>query len=188
MSQGRPPNAKGEGMRRNVRFITGGIILLGILAAGMALASATPDVTSARTITVTAKQVDGELVDVDRNGFDPGDIFIYRSVLYQDGTKVGYENGNCGPHFPVSDKRARFFCTAVSSTFVGRGQITSAGTFTMPAGSAQRLARGISLASATRSGPDIAFAITGGSGQFQNVRGEIHASFTNAHETFHLIP
>jgi hypothetical protein len=175
-------------MGRWTKAIGVSISLLAMIAAGMTLAAATPDLTAARTVTVTARQVDGEVVDVDGNGFDPGDLFNYRSVLYRNGEKVGYENGECGPHFPMTQKRVRFLCRAVSSTFLGRGQVLSAGTFTMSADSAARLAKGATLATATRSAPDITFAITGGTGQFQNVRGQIDASFTNNRETYHLIP
>jgi hypothetical protein len=175
-------------MRGRTKVLGVSIALLAMVAAGVTLAVASPDLTAARTITVTAKQVDGELVDVDGNGFDPGDLFNYRTVLYQNGEKVGYENAECGPHFPTTQKRVRFLCRAISATFLGRGQILSAGTFTMSASSAARLAKGATLAAATRSVPDITFAVTGGTGQFQNVRGEVDASFSNNRETYHLIP
>ena len=35
---------------------------------------------------------------------------------------------------------------------------------------------------------DITFGITGGTGDFENVRGEIHASSTSNAEVFHLLP
>jgi hypothetical protein len=116
-----------------------------------------------------------------------GDVFSYRSALYQSGEKVGVENGNCGPHFPISAHHLRFLCSAVSSEIFGRGQILSAGTFTLDL-TAQALRDGKHVFATAIQDSDITFAVTGGTGDFENVRGEIHAFSTNDKETFHLLP
>ncbi len=98
----------------------------------------------------------------------PGDEVIYRSQLLDPvgGTKVGIDRVNC-----TINKPPRMICT-VAVSITDRGTISAQFTaaVTSPAG--------------------FVMAITGGTGEFENVGGSITASTSDevAQLTFHLLP
>ena len=175
-------------MIRKLGILGTSVALLAIAIFGVTFAGANSSkIAAEETLTLTTKQTNGQLSDIGPRGLSAGDVFSYRSALYEHGQKIGVENGNCGPHFPISAHHLRFLCSAVSSDIFGRGQILSAGTFTLDV-TAGALRHGKKTFASAVQDSDITFAITGGTGQFQNVRGEIHASSTSNKESFHLLP
>jgi len=175
-------------MLRKLGFATAGIALLTIVVLSVGFAGAAPSrITSEETMTLTTKQTNGVLVDVGQPGLSAGDLFEYRSALWSHGEKVGVENGNCGPHFPVSGHHLRFLCSAVSSDIFGRGQILSAGAFTLDI-TEGALRRGTNIFAHAANGSDITFAITGGTHDFENVRGQIQEFSNSNTEIYDLLP
>ncbi len=175
-------------MARRLGILATAVAMLAVVIFSVAFAgAATPKIANEETMTLTTKQTNGVLIDLGQHGLSAGDLFEYRSALWSHGQKVGVENGNCGPHFPVSGHHLRFLCSAVSSDIFGRGQILSAGTFTLDV-TEGALRRGTDLFAHAANGSDITFGITGGTDDFENVRGEIHEFSNSDQEIYHLLP
>lgn len=127
------------------------------------------------TIIVTTRETNSKNIDVDGRGFTPGDYFVLREKVFnRRGTRqVGYDNVQCTAHFPFSRNRVTSLCegtfTFTARGFHGQGTITFQG-----------------LVSFTQTTGRFDIAVTGGTGHFQNARGELHA--TNRGLVFHLIP
>ncbi|MFL5736985.1 MAG: hypothetical protein ACJ76P_06570 [Actinomycetota bacterium] len=175
-------------MVRKIGILATSVSLLAIVIFSVTFAgAASPKIASEETMTLTTKQTNGVLIDLGQRGLSAGDLFEYRSALWSHGEKVGVENGNCSPHFPVSSHHLRFLCSAVSSDIFGRGQILSAGAFTLDV-TAGQLRRGTNIFAHAANGSDITFAITGGTHDFENVRGQIHEFSNSSREVYDLLP
>jgi hypothetical protein len=130
----------------------------------------------AQTLVVRGREVAGKEVNVNGPRFGPGDYFLFKERLTNAaGTHVGYDNIICTVHFPFTQRRFAVMCEG-SFTFFGRGGIE----------------RGkISVEGILVFRPGIssfAIPITGGTGHYQNVRGELHVPAEGSGLTFHLLP
>ncbi len=135
------------------KFVAVGVLAtVGALGVGsMALASsAAPDITRAQTLVVRGTITSVHGVNLGSRSFGPGDQFVLTERLSQQGTTIG----SLAVH-----------CTVVSrdllcelATTLPKGEITSAGTVPGNGGD-----------------PGVSFtlAITGGTGAYQNVRGQL---------------
>jgi hypothetical protein len=182
-------------VRKRLALAGGVVMLIGIVLANVALSSsATPEAPSkswgrnlfaaaegnvgaqshegGQTLVVTTREIAFKNINVNGRGFTPGDYFLFRErVFNRAGKQIGLDNGTCQAQFPLTQQRAGFLCE-VAFTFFGRGQVMTEGR--------------IQFGPRTTSVP---LAITGGTGHFQNVRGEIHvAGEQQTRITLHLLP
>ena len=135
-----------------------------IVAGGVTVASASSDITTAKTIHFLARQTSFSFVDVGKKGFSFGDYYVATEDLLQAGKKIGHDAFKCTF---VSD--ADTLCEA--AYVLAKGQITTQGDVLPPA-------RHFNV------------AVTGGTGIYQNVRGQLTVvpGPRGAEETFHLLP
>jgi hypothetical protein len=125
---------------------------------------------------VRGREVAGKEVNVNGRRFGPGDYFLFKERLTnRAGTHVGYDNIICTVHFPFRQSRFGVLCEG-TFTFSGRGGIER-GTISVEGVLAFR--EGV---------PSFTLPITGGTGHYQNVRGELHVPTQGNSLTFHLIP
>lgn len=145
-----------------------GILL--VSAGGAAAAQATSEITQPETIVLIDKILKGHDVDLGKPGPGPGDFFMFVDSLTDptDGSSVGKVRGRC--EFQL---QRWFYCEAAA--FIGdRGQILVEG-----------------FGQFTEELPTFDLAITGGTGEFDNVRGSLHIETLTPHRsrfTFDLIP
>jgi hypothetical protein len=126
-----------------------------------------------QTIILTSKETNSRGIDVEGDGEGPGDYVVFREALYnKDGVHVGRDNGQCTINFPANQTRFSQNC-AVAVTFNGTGGIRKG----------QIMVEGNLVFSETTT--TLAVPITGGSGHYQNVRGEVHVG---AKLVLHLLP
>jgi hypothetical protein len=125
---------------------------------------------------VRGREVAGKEVNVNGPRFGPGDYFLFKERLTNSaGTRVGTDNIICTAHFPSRQNRFGTLCEG-TFTFSGRGGIER-GTISV---------EGVLL---FKEGVNsFALPITGGTGHYQNVRGELHVPVAGHSLTFHLIP
>jgi len=155
---------------RKFGIVVLGLALGGALAGGgVALASSSsPQITTAQTIRLLEHDTHQGFVDLNHNHRpDTGDQFIFAGVLTNPSThkQAGSVTGACTVTFGQNA-----LCQAIG-TLNGRGQVTISGI----SGNAK----------------DFDLAVTGGTGQFQNARGQIHihqVNDTDSVDTLHLIP
>ena len=128
------------------------------------------------TFVVRGREVAGKEVNVNGPRFGPGDYFLFKEKLRnRAGTHVGYDNIICTAHFPFTRERSAVLCEG-TFTFFGRGGIEK-GKISV---------EGMIV---FREGIDsFPIPITGGTGHYQNVRGELHVPTQGSNLTFHLIP
>ena len=129
------------------------------------------------TLVVRGREVAGKDINVNGPGIGPGDYFVFKEKLRnRAGTHVGYDNIICTVHFPSTQERFGLLCEG-TFTFFGRGGIEK-GKISFEGMLVFR--EGIN---------SFPIPITGGTGHYQNVRGELHVMPTEvSHFTFHLIP
>jgi hypothetical protein len=125
---------------------------------------------------VRGREVAGKEVNVNGRRFGPGDYFLFKERLTSSaGTRVGTDNIICTLHFPSTQNRFGILCEG-TFTFSGRGGIER-GTISV---------EGVLV---FREGVNsFALAVTGGTGHYQNVRGELDVPVVGSSLTFHLIP
>ena len=128
------------------------------------------------TIVVRGRTLRDKSINVNGPHFGPGDYSVFKERLTnRAGTHVGTDNIICTIHYPHKE-RFGTLCEG-TYTFFGRGGIKK-GT--------------ISIEGLLLFGPGVGsftFAITGGTGHYQNVRGEMHLGLGRTTQfTFHLIP
>jgi hypothetical protein len=158
-------------MLRKRLFIVGSVAVL-CAAVGVAVAASARAVTGTQTITVVPEFLEFSAINTDGKAI-PGDIFISRARLWNRAhTKVvGTAYQSCIETFPSPNvDNGNEVCDYVFD-LGKRGQITST------------LVKGRNITSP-------GFAITGGSGDFQNVRGEWHVVQTSSERYYalHLLP
>ncbi len=147
--------------------------LVAVAAGGVTMALAAGDITQPETIVVVDTTVKDGFVDVGKEGFSLGDSFMFLDTLTEATTEseVGSARGQC-----TFNLRQWALCEA--AFFIGeRGEIFVAG--------AVRL---------TEEAASFDVPITGGTGEFENVRGSIHIEPVPGQEeevskiTLNLIP
>ncbi len=143
--------------------------LLGLVVGGVSLASASTDITSAQTITLNARINQFTPLDLGPTGPSQGDEFVFSGPLSnQSGTRVGHFGG-----YVVLVKTGTAAQGEASVTFVlSGGQITFQNL--QPQGA-------VSFES----------AVTGGTGLYQNARGEAQVTETSPNTftaVLHLLP
>ena len=132
-----------------------------------------------QTLVVNARATNFQFINVDGRGFNAGDYFVLKERVFnrQQTRRVGRNNIQCTANFPARFSRVAYICEVVmtlSNSAGGSGQITMEGAPVF-----RQNTSGFTL------------AITGGTGHFQNVRGEVHLRFTGQNTerwTLHLLP
>jgi hypothetical protein len=141
-----------------------GLSSLLVAVGGVTVASASPDTTTATTIHFVARQTSFTFVDVGKKGPGDGDYVVATEDDMQGGKKIGHDAFKC------TLIRNNTICEA---TYVfAQGQISTQGDVLPPA-------------------RHFSTAVTGGTGAYQNVRGQltvVPTSPTTADETLRLLP
>jgi hypothetical protein len=140
-------------MRRTRAAITG-LIVIGVLSAGMALtgASAGED----EELQLFTKTTESSFLDVGEEGLSLGDQFIFHDVLRTGGERVGHAGGVCTTTSTAVGPQAESSCQV--TLWLSDGQIATQGLVAPP------------------TEPPVAFdvAITGGTGRYQDATGQLH--------------
>jgi hypothetical protein len=125
------------------------LVLVGGLVLGPTLAGAQTD--GQETLVVVSTPLRVEFIDRGRAGESPGDVIVAKEAWWDESqtTRVGTSWFEC-----TVDFRTVAICTA-AARIDGRGWLTGSGAVDL---TAQRFT----------------FPITGGTGDFQNVTGEVH--------------
>ena len=131
-----------------------------------------------RTLVVVRRATDPlnfSVIDVNGRGFTVGDYAMVRERLFDRTGKrrVGVLHTQCFAHFLLTPTVVTDVCN-VDATLYGRGHIAAYGRLTF---------REAGLSAAT-------FSVIGGTGRFQDVRGELHFSKEEqgVRLIFHLLP
>lgn len=140
---------------RNLRLVT--ILGASVLALGLTVSAlAAGSENGGKTIELIAGgDVVREPIDLGAPGPSIGDMLVGRTDLLQGGRKVGFARFTC-----VFNAGAGVMCTN-HNTLLGRGQIVS------------------QQSGDPTAGPVVVEAITGGTGEFRNARGQVRVDFSN---------
>jgi hypothetical protein len=154
------------------------LAVVGVTAAASAAPASRPDITTARTFTVVAHATNFKLINVDGKGIGPGDYVVERWALRRGGTPGGRLNDQCTIGFNQAPSHPTALCS-FAFTVTGKGEITAEGS--------------VVFAPAPEGFRPVPFTlpVTGGTGSFQNARGQIRVKFlgvADARFTVHLIP
>ena len=128
----------------------GALVLVG---SGLTMAIAGNNITTPETLVLTETTLKGRGIDVGKPGFGPGDSFIFVNSLTDpaDGSRVGTVRGQC------TIQIGAWQTCQVGGFLDGRGEIFVGG-----------------VAPNTNQPVAQDYAITGGTGEFANVRGTVH--------------
>jgi hypothetical protein len=138
-------------------------VLAGVLGVigGTVAASAGSDITAPETITTVGTTVKDKFVDVGKQGPSVGDTFATTvDIKSQAGVDLGTERTQC-----TLGAGQWAICTGAFD-ITGRGEIVGTG-----------------MVNVGTENPDFDVPITGGTGDFANVRGEAHVHLTKNGET-----
>lgn len=158
---------EGAAMQKRLASIVGLACLLGLIG-GTVVANAGADITSPETLTVVGTTSKDRFVDVGKEGNSPGDMIIFVNQLTDENdAAVGKARIQCT--FQVG----QWAICVGTFDITGRGEIVGEGIVPF--------------------GPDTTsfdVPVTGGTGDFSNVRGEVNVMPTDTGEvdTFELIP
>ena len=162
---------EGDIMARKISLLGLAGVLVAIWVGGITMALAADDITQPENIFTVDTTVKDGFVDVGKKGFGTGDsvFFIDRLTSEADESPVGTLRGQC-----TITLRGWGLCEA--ALFIGdRGEVFVAGAV---------------LFSEEAASFDV--PVTGGTGEFENVRGSIHIEPTDKEDvsllTLHLIP
>jgi hypothetical protein len=158
-------------MRRLIVMLA--VAVAGVLTAGLTSAIATSDITVEETIVFSEHTTKGRNLDFagGPDSFKPGDQYLFRSELSDAGGVVAHLNADCLVHFGKRDSCSLIYELPPRGEIVAEGQVPVSqlvvgGTWT--------------------------FAITGGTGDFENVRGSVTVEIVddslNSQHTLHLLP
>jgi hypothetical protein len=153
-------------MRKRL-WLVGAALAVVLALAGGALSAQT--ITEAETLSLVLVTTRSTEIDVGKPGFGPGDYFVERERVYNESESAVLGSGFVKCTFGFRE----LVCDAVLR-IRGRGQISATGA-------------GFASEETTR----FTVGITGGTGEFQNVRGEGHVRFTGGRRallTLHLLP
>ena len=148
--------------------VAGALVLVG---SGLTIAMAGNNITTPETVVLTETSLKGRSIDVGKPGFGPGDSFVFVDSLTDpaDGSRVGTVRGQCTLQI------GQWQTCQVGGFIDGRGEIFVSG---VAPNTDQPVAQD--------------YAITGGTGEFENVRGSVHIEPTSNHNvqttTLTLIP
>ena len=139
-------------MRRGFGYIAASAVLLAVVS-GLVVAQAATDITSPETIVLISHAGKGANVNVGNKADGPGDSFLFVDKLFDetDQTQLGDDHGQC-----TLQPRGWTICS-VALFISGRGQIIGQGAITFTPGTTS-----------------FDFPLTGGTGDFANVRGSAH--------------
>jgi Allene oxide cyclase barrel like domain len=136
---------------RRTTLTSAAFALLLLMLGGVAIAGANPtsqpDDSNATTLRFDVQFSDFFLVDVGEPNLSLGDYTVFHDLLFSGGERVGDEGGTC----PVVD--------------VSRGLIHCTGTIRLSGGQ-------ITFQGLTTTAPTKQFAITGGTGRYQDASGQ----------------
>jgi hypothetical protein len=140
------------------------------LAGGTLIANAGADITAPETFTVIGTTIRDRFADVGKHGFSSGDTFssVERMTNEADDTRVGTGRIRCTVHIGPWAICVGTFAIDDRGEIIAEGMVPlseDVTTFDVP--------------------------VTGGTGDFANVRGEVHVeplSETEERDTFELIP
>ena len=156
------------------RFLTVlAAMLVGVLGAGLVTAVAAPSIAVEETIVLGEHTLKGANLDLagEPDDFKPGDRYIFRSELTDADDVVGHLYVDCSVHFGKRDSCSQVYEIAGRGTIAATGlvpvkQLVVGGTWTL--------------------------AVTGGTGDFENVGGSVAVEIVddtgNSEHTIHLLP
>ena len=154
-------------MGKKVMSIVGVLCVLGVLA-GALVANAGSRITTPETLTLLGTTIKDKFVDVGKPGQTPGDQILFIEDLTDAGAKVGKARIECTLHLGQWA-----ICTGTFN-IAGRGEIVGQG-----------------MVHFTEDASSFEVPITGGTGEFANVRGVDHVeslSDTEERHTLELLP
>jgi hypothetical protein len=164
-------------MRRKLVVFISAASVLGLLAGLLVFRSASA-ITTARTITVIAPDTEQRTLDFRPAGPSQGDLLVFAGPLRNAANTrtIGRIDGTCvTTSNPAGPQEERRHCTITSS-------------FDRPTAPGAEIAiQGVGRVLAE----DVLMAVTGGTREFQNVRGQALVDYTTAGQitiTFSLIP
>jgi hypothetical protein len=158
-------------MRRAIAVIAA--VLVGVLAAGLTSAVASTGIAREETLVLGEHTLKGRVLDLAGapDDFKAGDRYLFRSQLTEGSDVAGYLYADCNVHFSKRDTCSMVYDIAGRGTFVAQGLIPVSQV--VPGGS-------------------WSLAITGGTGEFENVGGSIAVTIVNdqgdSEHTVHLLP
>lgn len=143
-------------MRRKVGYIAVSAAMLAVVS-GLAVAQAATDITAPETIVLISHTVKDADVNVGDKAFGPGDSFMFLDKLFDetDQTQLGADHGQC----TLQPGKGWELCN-VALFITDRGQIVAQGAIHF-----------------TQETTSFDIPITGGTGDFANVRGYAHVEF-----------
>jgi len=154
-------------MRRKLVSVVGSLGLLGVIG-GTVVAYAGSDITSPETFTLVATTVKARFADVGKPGPSPGDVFVFVNGLKDEAdADVGTARILCTIHVGPWG-----ICIGTFN-IMDRGEIVAEGMVPL-----------------SKNAPPFDVPVTGGTGDFSNVRGEVRVEPTKTGErdTLELIP
>lgn len=157
-------------MRKKLASVVGGVCLVALVGGTVAANAGAADITVPETITVLGTTIQDRYVDVGKHGFSAGDLIVFVEKLSNeaDDSVLGKGRIQCTAHI------GPWAICIGTFNFSGRGEIVGEGMVPF--------------------GDDVAsfdVPVTGGTGDFTNVRGEVHIEPVSdgvERETFELIP
>lgn len=140
-------------MRKLLPFVATALVAAVFVGSTSLVGTAGP---GEETFTVVSTLLRFKEIDVGRSGPSPGDFFIEKDTLWNEGEtqRVGADWIKCTFDFANTS-----ICT-VAVKINGRGQLTGTGAV-----------------KATGPTPSFAFPVTGGTGDFRHVTGEVQVTF-----------
>jgi hypothetical protein len=163
---------------RRITFRLG--ITLALVVGNLVLASAaSPDASNdekVRTLRLVARTVATADLDLGATGLSLGDRFVFTEDLYQQGRRVGQDNGEC--------TITRITGTGANARVTSQCLVTA----TLPGG--QLTVQGAATFTETGAPAPFTLAVTGGTGDYQKARGQVRVretSETEAELTIRLI-
>lgn len=148
-------------MRKRFTRPFAAMLLVAILGATVLAATSSQAITTARTIKVLARETNFKYIDVGPKGESVGDYYLFTQDLLNPKTKAKVGTDFAQCFILFNQAPNQPPPCTVTFDFARKGRITARSQ-----------------------------AVTGGTGQFQNVRGELHIEPIKggAKLTFHLIP
>jgi Allene oxide cyclase barrel like domain len=155
--------------------IAGAVVAASAIAAIASTALASQDITTAKTLHFTAVQKSVQFIDVGAKGIGPGDYSVGSDNLMKSGHRVGMDGFQCALVRGRPPALLWFNCS-VTDRLAG-GEITF---------------QGLDTAVQLDAGGTAVFSVTGGTGVYQNARGQMTFHTTSnpliGDETVQLIP
>jgi hypothetical protein len=150
-------------MSRKLMSIVGVAALVGVLG-GALVANAGSSITAPETLSFKGTVIKDRFVDVGKPGFGPGDQFLFVEELTDDGEPIGKARIECTFHIGEWS-----ICTGTFN-IAGRGEIVGQG-----------------MVRQTEDNDPFDVPITGGTGDFANVRGVDHIEPLPDDEEMHTL-